>query len=259
MTLLLIVVLVAIGISLYQSGDKAQKRKTYKEKTKTNIELQKKLFCQFYKSTIEEICCLDLHRSQECETNDDQLFTIVESLFNGADAIPDFRSEHMKNLDRSEYAKLVHFYRFIDHITDKQFENDSRYYKEISYIERIFLKKHVPKDISKIFFGTPNTSVPAPKEMREELGIPVDLDDDRWAGSRYIWNLDYNSLGELKYLFSTPLSSLIYQICRLRTTKELKKQGYCYSYNNEDSEWQKTETDLKKYKEFKDKFPWYFD
>ena len=126
-------------------------------------------------------------------------------------------------------------------------------------MERIFLIKHVPKDISKIFFGSPNTSVIAPIELRNELGIPLDLEDDKWYGSRHLWNLEYNRYGELKGLFNNPLSNLIYQICRLRTTKELKKQGYAYSYNNEDSEWQKREKYLNNYNELKSRYPWYFD
>ena len=86
-----------------------------------------------------------------------------------------------------------------------------------------------------LLFGVPNTIV-------EHNDIEYKY-DHRGIASNMFWTIPAKLVGDLKVLL---------------TMRELDEAGYKYSWNRQESNWQRAEADAKKYKEHKDKYPWLY-
>ena len=108
---------------------------------------------------------------------------------------------------------------------------------KLPLIERIWHYPHDAPDMShlELLFGVPNTIV-------EHNDIKYKY-DHRGIASNMFWTIPAKLVGDLQVLL---------------TMKELDEAGYKYSWNRQESNWQRAEADAKKYKEHKDKYPWLY-
>lgn len=260
MTLLLVVVLFAIGLSIYQNGSRAQKEKLYKQKTKTNIELQRTLFSDNLNIVLDYVEQYDKTHSNEFQTTD-SVIIFVEKLFEKYN-MPDFRSPEQILQDRCKYSSQVQ--RYIDyghhihsaynweHGYDAKDKNADIFITKVPLLRKIFLEQTIPPTNKDILFGTPNTE----KKLTTDI-YPYNNDVD-WATLKTN-TASYGVTGFLEIGSYNEASNLLFKLCRLLTTKKLKELGFVYSYNGKDSIWQEEEKSLDRYRQFKSKYPWYFD
>ena len=232
MTFLLIVVIIAIGVSIYQAGEWKKKESSYKKKNTTNIPLQKELIAKHYDELNSEIIT---HGNDNPILTNEQLFDYIEFLFEKYN-LPDFRTEEQKSEDRKKYLLCAnqYFSNTVSFSSEQEVAFDTiQDASKVNLLERIFLQSKPFS--SDILFGTRNTKV-------------------EFNGLTYKY--DYRGFIEIS---NNPLCKLYWTAIQLLTEKELKSRGYKYSYNFKESEWQRREADIEKYNENKDRYPWYFD
>lgn len=224
MTLALIVLIVFLSAWFDQSakikGDKA----TYRKRTITNVQLQDELNLKNIKKVIDDLEALP----NANKLSGDTLLGAIESLYETYD-VPDRRTPEQKAKNYSDFkATLARLRDDDDYPT-----NDTK----LPLIERIWHYPHKAPDMShlELLFGVPNTIV-------EHNDIEYKY-DHRGIASNMFWTIPAKLVGDLQVLL---------------TMKELDEAGYKYSWNRQESNWQRAEADAKKYKEHKDKYPWLY-
>ncbi len=265
MTFFLIVAIVAICISLYQAGNIAQKKKY--EKGNFNLELQKELYTDFYKSTIADIEELfenpnSVYR-QTFDSGKQELYPEVyycEALFHflkkkyGLPIIPAI-DKVQYNKELQDFKGALECYReFIDvdqktfYFTDKN--------KEV--LKKIFLGNKLPPADIEVLFNQPNTKKLIPEEYWSYYGLKEsDFKPYEEPSSSQVFEYDDNGFIVCKHRCYITVQSF-FDIVAMRTRKKMFEDGYEFVARFEiDSRKQKRIRTKGTAQEIKD-YPWYY-
>ena len=224
MTLALIVLIVFLIAWFDQSAKIKGDEHTHRKRTITNVQLQDELDAKTFKKVIDDLAALPSSQT----LGGDSLMDAIEKLYQEYD-LPDRRTPEQRITDRAKYLAAIASAR-----EDEEYPIDD---SKLPLVDRIW---HYPFDAPLIdrpdlLIGTPNTIV-------EVSGIKYKY-DHRGIASNMYWTIPAKLVGDLQVLL---------------TMKELDEAGYKYSWNRQESNWQRAEADAKKYKEHKDKYPWLY-
>ncbi|MGN0819805.1 MAG: hypothetical protein ACI4M6_05360 [Christensenellaceae bacterium] len=267
MTLFLIIALIAIGISLYQSGDRAQK-KNY-EKGKFNLDLQKKLYVEFYQKTIDDIEQMfsnpesDYRRlfdDGKQEYNPEtyycsNLFNFLKTKFGLPLKDSEIYNSFYHNKLQSYKTKLEYFRR------EKTDESPEIFYgenKNGDIINKITLgRKNIPPCDIDVLFSTPNNKIAIPEKYWTYYGLKKE--SFTTYNSLHSWQMwEYDEVGCLKIAeVCLPIEEL-FDIVSLRTRKEMFKQGYEFVGAFETNPLKQKRIRVKGTPEQIKKYPWYY-
>ncbi len=224
MTLALIVLIVFLIAWFDQFAKIKGDEYTHRKRTITNVQLQDELDAKTFKKVIDDLAALPSSQT----LGGDSLMDAIEKLYQEYD-LPDRRTPEQRITDRAKYLAAIASAR-----EDEEYPIDD---SKLPLVDRIW---HYPFDAPLIdrpdlLIGTPNTIV-------EVSGIEY-MYDHRGIASNMYWTIPAKLIGDLQVLL---------------TMKELDEAGYKYSWNRQESNWQRAEADAKKYKERKDKYPWLY-
>lgn len=224
MTLALIVLIVFLIAWFDQSAKIKGDKHTHRKRTITNVQLQDELGAKNFKKVIDDLSALPSSQTLA----GDSLMDAIEKLYQEYDLL-DRRTPEQRITDRAKYLAAIASAR-----EDEEYPIDD---SKLPLVDRIW---HYPFDAPLIdrpdlLIGTPNTIV-------EVSGIEYKY-DHRGIASNMFWTIPAKLVGDLKVLL---------------TMRELDEAGYKYSWNRQESNWQRAEADAKKYKEHKDKYPWLY-
>ena len=224
MTLALIVLIVFLIAWFDQSAKIKGDKHTHRKRTITNVQLQDELGAKNFKKVIDDLAALPSSQTLA----GDSLMDAIEKLYQEYDLL-DRRTPEQRITDRAKYLAAIASAR-----EDEEYPIDD---SKLPLVDRIW---HYPFDAPLIdrpdlLIGTPNTIV-------EVSGIKYKY-DHRGIASNMFWTIPAKLVGDLQVLL---------------TMKELDEAGYKYSWNRQESNWQRAEADAKKYKEHKDKYPWLY-
>lgn len=224
MTLALIVLIVFLIVWFNQSAKIKGDKYTHRKRTITNVQLQDELDAKNFKKVIDDLAALPPSQTLA----GDSLIDAIEKLYQEYD-LPDRRTPEQRTIHRAKYLAAIASAR-----EDEEYPIDD---SKLPLVDRIW---HYPFDAPLIdrpdlLVGTPNTII-------EVSGIKYKY-DHRGIASNMYWTIPAKLVGDLQVLL---------------TMKELDEAGYKYSWNRQESNWQRAEADAKKYKEHKDKYPWLY-
>jgi hypothetical protein len=224
MTLALIVLVVFFAVSLSKSAKIKEDKQAYRKRTMTNVSLQDELDAKYFVKIIEDLQALPSAKT----LSGDSLIDALEGLYLKYD-VPDRRTPEKKLADRAQYLKDIESYR-----KEGRYPIDD---SELALVDRIW---HYPFDAPlmdrpDLLVGARNTTIRIGKvEYRyDSRGIPSNL----------YWTVPAKLVGDLEVLL---------------TTRALNAAGFTYSWDRQESGWQRAEAELKEYRENKKKYPWLY-
>lgn len=239
MTLALVVLIVFLVVWFFDSAKKKEDKRTYREKTITNVKRQDELWCNNFSkvmSDLEEI-------SQSMAVDGNSIMETIESLFVKYD-IPDTRSESEKISALQKHSRL---YKEACKSIAENYEDDCAFAKilgnqqpaqqQFGLHDLIWYYPWQPPHIDRpeLFFGEPNAS--------------ITIDDIVYK---------YDNYGRASNLFATEPARLILRICNLLTIRALDEEKVNYSWNRQESSWQQSDMRIKQYEENKKRYPWLY-
>lgn len=226
MTLLLIVVIVALLMGGFDSISKKADSIQHKKKTITNIELQDKLYKENFTKIIKDLGRMDSASPLFGKT----LIDALTFLFVVYD-IPDSRSDEEKESDLEHYNADIAGTKKLWKI---QCQVD---YSELTLPQRIWLTKTQTPHVEHpdLLFGKPNTVT-------------------------YVEGFCYPySANGIAEIYECVSAKLLRHINVLLTIRDLKKQGFNFSSDRRESDWQQLEKRIAKTEEEKKMYPWLYD
>lgn len=226
MTLALIVLVVFLVVWANDSTKKKAEKFNHRKSTITNVQLQDEIYKQNFTKIIADLEKMDKETPLIGATLLDALGFLYE-LYN----LPDSRTDDEKNDDLEKYHKDLEWIR--------EPYNDS-YPQDESILT-------LPQRIWCV-----TTAVPHVKQLDllfEKPGKAIWVDDFYYS---------YDFRGIPSNIYRTVPAKLFGRINVLLTTKDLKAKGFNYSWNRQESDWQRLELELKEYEKKKESYPWLY-
>lgn len=239
MTGLLIALLAALGISIYDSGNKAQQRLDYHERTITNVKLQDELYIDNFRRVLWDLNKMDKETKPLVGDTLIEALEFLYQLYN----IPDDRTPQERREDKEAYRKELAAAR--NRSRGRKYpQDDSQTLLPQRIWYDVYPKIYPHVKYPSLLFGTP-------KSTRQVGSFTYSYN---LYGYAQYWNESCRQYG---YRQTTPAKIIHYIVFRL-TTKDLKAKGFNYSWNRKESDWQQDIEKIKKYDERHEKYPWWF-
>lgn len=223
MTLALIVLIVFLVVWFFDSAKKKEDKRTYKERTITNVKRQDELSKNNFKKIIEDLQSLP---SVE-KLSGGNLLDAIEALYDRYN-VPDRRTIEEKTKDRTKYLNMLERDRELDDYP----VDDS----ELSLLQKIWYPLAPPLiDRLDLLFGIADTT--------------LIVDDVTYK---------YDHRGIPSNLYHPIPAKLIGDLEVLLTIRDLDADGLNYSWNRQESSWQQSDMRIKQYEENKKRYPWLY-
>ncbi len=231
MTFLIIVLVIFLIVWFCDSSSRKEKELKYKERTITNVELQDRLECKYFKKVISELEAID--KATPLDYAD--VIPTIETLFKKYD-LPDTRTAEEKQETTKGYIKDIAYW-----------QRDTSYCgiypadaSTVPFCFKIYLCNYSGFPTPPPFFEHPELLYGDPNCSKTVDGFTFEYNH---TGRAKIWDRAYK---------------LIDHICTLLTTRELYQMKLNYSYDRKESLWQRSDAKIKEYEENKKNYPWLF-
>lgn len=277
MTLALILGIVFLLAVITQGLVMADEKRQRLKKTKTNIPRQDELWVKWFKIVVADIEDID----KKTPMSFDNVIPTIETLFYKY-SIPDLRPAdekarfyHMsKDCVNGDVWHFWHPSKAISNYGEmtampgyEHYPQDSKLLPtwikicpDSSYTSNnLDMKKPVFFDKPELLFGEPNKTVYFDIDGNQLYNKPpfsFDVDKDRNAYIITSYDIRYDQNG--RAWMASKAFELISQICNLCAMRDIKAEGFNFSYNRQGSldEWSRQRR--VEYAEYKEKYPWLY-